>query len=207
MVDIRKHMDLFGDGIFRERNNLNTNTIIASVDEVGRGCLFGPVVACAVILKDGFELDSINDSKKLSEKKRLSLSSIIKENCVSYSIVEISNDTIDDINILQATMLAMEKCILSLNTKPEHILVDGNYFKTGLKIPYTTVVKGDATYQSIAAASILAKVYRDELMIKLSEIYPGYGIETNMGYGTKKHKQAIKELGLTDLHRKTFKIK
>jgi len=198
-------MGLFGDIIAREKYNISG--IISSVDECGRGCLFGPVVACSLILKDGFELDSINDSKKLTEKKRKYLSDIIKENCISYSIIEVSNKVIDEVNILQATMIAMEESINNLSVKPEHILVDGNYFKTNLTIPHTTVVKGDATYQSIAAASILAKVYRDELLVTLSETYPQYGLDSNMGYGTKKHLEAIKEHGFTDLHRMSFKVK
>ncbi len=202
-------MGLLLDKIARNNFNLKNKTIIASTDECGAGCLFGPVVAAAVILKDTFDLDEVNDSKKLSEKKRKYLSEIIKENCISYSIVEIDNNKIDEINILQARMLAMGECFQQLSLKPEHLLIDGNYFRDILKlsIPYTTVIKGDTLYQSIAAASILAKVYRDELIQSLSKQYEGYDLFSNKGYLTKKHIDGLRKLGLTDLHRKSFNVR
>lgn len=208
MANIREHMALSGNGILRKKYNLSDCDLIAALDECGRGCLFGPVVSCAIIIDDNFNLPEINDSKKVTPKNRKLLSEYIKNNCLSYSITEVDNNIIDDINILQATMLSMNKCIKELSIVPDHIFVDGNYYKDILKIniPFTTIIKGDAIYQSIAAASILAKVYRDELLENLSEKYIGYDLFSNKGYGTKKHIDGIKKHGLTDLHRKSFNI-
>lgn len=184
----------------------------AGCDEAGRGCLCGPVSCAAVILPPGFECDELNDSKQLSAHKRAELRSIIEREAVAWSVVMVEPDEIDRINILQASIEGMQRALNNLNTRPEHILVDGNRFKPyldpvkNMQIPHTTVVKGDATYMSIAAASVLAKTWRDELMEKYASQYPGYGWEQNMGYPTKKHREAIKRLGITPIHRKSFRL-
>lgn len=178
------------------------------IDEVGRGCLSGPVVASAVILPEDFDYEIVKDSKKLSEKKRLEAFEIIKNEALSYSIQFVEPKYIDDNNILNATMWAMHKCLNELDgvtkTKPGHILVDGNQFIPYDGIGHTCVVKGDNKFYSIAAASILAKVTRDEYMKKQHENYPNYGWDTNKGYGSKKHREAILEHGITPEHRVTF---
>jgi len=177
---------------------------ISGVDEVGRGCLSGPVFAAAVILPKDFTSDLIKDSKKLSEKKRNLAYQLIKDNAIEISYSMVSAKEIDQINIQEATFLAMNKSIQNLKTKIDHILVDGNSFKSAQDIPYTCVVKGDNTYLSIAAASIVAKVTRDEYMKNLHEAYPKYEWNSNKGYGTKKHIDAIKEVGVTEEHRISF---
>ena len=178
----------------------------AGCDEAGRGCLCGPVSCAAVILPPDFRCDELNDSKKLSEKKREELRPVIEEKALAWAVVMVSPEEIDRINILNASILGMHRALAQLTIRPEHILVDGNRFKPFEDIPYTTVVKGDGKYMSIAAASILAKTHRDELMLKLAEKHPGYGWEDNKGYPTKAHRDAILLLGETQHHRKTFKL-
>ncbi len=177
-----------------------------ALDEVGRGCLAGPVVAAAIILPEDFFHPEITDSKQLSEKKRKELDSIIKENAIDYAIAEVSPEEIDEINILNASFLAMHKATDQLKVVPEFLLVDGNRFKQYKEISHFCAVKGDANYLNIAAASILAKNYRDELMEKLAKEYPQYQWEKNKGYPTKAHRKAIEQYGITPYHRKTFKL-
>lgn len=187
---------------------MKRGTIEAGVDEVGRGCLAGNVLAASVILPEDFDFEIVKDSKQLKEHERKQAFEIIKEHAVSYGVGWVSAKRIDEINILNATFEAMHNAInrmeQKINFKIDHILVDGNKFKSYQGIPYTCVVKGDATYYSIAAASILAKVVRDEYMKKLANDFPGYGWETNMGYGSKKHRDMIKELGVNEHHRISF---
>jgi ribonuclease HII len=184
---------------------LESTRIEAGCDEVGRGCLCGPVVAAAVILPIDYANDFINDSKKLSKSNRYYLVEEIKSAAISWSIAEASVEEIDKINILNASFLAMNRAIESLQVRPEHLLIDGNRFKTSLSIPFDCIVQGDGKFASIAAASILAKVYRDELMEKMAIKYPGYGWERNAGYPTKAHRDGIVKLGLTPIHRKSFR--
>lgn len=176
---------------------------VAGVDEAGRGPLAGPVFAAAVILPDDVVIDGINDSKKLSAKKRDELFDIIKEKAASYSICAVSSARIDEINILQATFQAMRGAVDGLDIKPGYVLVDGNK-SPGLSIAHEPVIKGDSKSMSIAAASILAKVSRDRYMCKMAEKYPGYGFEKHKGYGTKAHYEAIARLGICEIHRKSF---
>lgn len=184
----------------------------AGCDEAGRGCLCGPVSCAAVILPDGFECEALNDSKQLSAHKRDELRQIIEREALAWCVVMVEADEIDRINILQASIEGMQRALNGLEVRPEHILVDGNKFKPyldpvkNMQIPHHTVVKGDATYMSIAAASILAKTHRDELMENYARQYPGYGWEQNMGYPTKKHREAIKQMGPTPIHRMTFRL-
>lgn len=175
---------------------------IAGVDEVGRGPLIGNVVCACVILPKDYYNEEIKDSKKLSEKKREMLYDVIMENAISVGIGESSEDVIDEINILQATKRAMMQAIDNCSIKPEHVLIDA--VKLDLDIPSTSIIKGDAKSQSIAAASIIAKVTRDRQMIELARIHPEYDLDKNKGYGTKKHIDAIKKYGLLKEHRKTF---
>tara|TARA_B100000900_G_scaffold23796_2_gene18545 strand:+ start:5744 stop:6316 length:573 start_codon:yes stop_codon:yes gene_type:complete len=175
-------------------------------DEAGRGCLAGPVTAAAVILPKDFKNSELTDSKKLSERKRNRLKKIIIEEAIDYSIVHIDVKTIDKINILNASILAMNKAILNLKTKPEFILVDGNRFNTKLKIPFKCIIKGDSKYMNIAAASILAKTSRDELMKIMSIQNINYKWDKNNGYPTKEHRKAILKFGVTKHHRKSFKL-
>lgn len=176
---------------------------ICGVDEAGRGPLCGPVAAAAVIMPEGLIIDGVDDSKKLSEKKREELYDIIVKNAISYSVVFEDEKTIDEINILNATMLAMEKAIKSLNPKADFALIDGNRSK-GITVPNRTVVKGDSLSHSIACASILAKVTRDRLLIEYDEKYPLYGFKAHKGYGTKAHYEAIEKYGILPIHRKSF---
>ena len=178
--------------------------IEAGVDEVGRGCFSGNVVAAAVILPKDFDHPLVKDSKKLSEKQRLEAYDIIKNSALAYSVAYSTVDEIDSINILQATFQAMWRSLDGLQIRPEHILVDGDKFKSYCGIPHTCVVKGDATYYSIAAASILAKVERDYYMTQISKEFPLYGWDKNKGYGTLEHRKALLEYGPTPYHRKTF---
>ena len=179
--------------------------IEAGCDEAGRGCLAGPVAAAAVILPPDFRNDLLTDSKPLTEKQREALRPVIEREAVAWSVVFIGTEEIDRINILNASIEAMQRAVSSLQVRPEHILVDGNRFKPHpLGIPHTTVVKGDATYLSIAAASVLAKTHRDELMNRLAEEYPGYGWERNKGYPTREHREAMARLGITPAHRRSF---
>ena len=178
----------------------------AGTDEAGRGCLSGPVVAAAVILPADFKNEMLNDSKQLSEKKRRLLRPIIEKEALSYGISFVYQEEIDEINILNASILAMHKSLDELSLKPEFIIVDGNRFKNYQEVPHQTIVKGDAKYLSIAAASILAKTYRDDYMEKLHLEFPHYNWAKNKGYPTKEHRQAIREFGSTNHHRLSFKL-
>ena len=177
--------------------------LICGVDEAGRGPLAGPVCAAAVILPPNVEIPGLNDSKKLSDKKRRELFPIIKEQAIAYGIAFADHSEIDEINILQATYLAMERAIAQLSVKPELALIDGNRAKD-FGIPVETVVHGDSLSASIAAASVLAKVTRDDYMLKMAETYPGYDFEIHKGYGTKAHYAALTEHGPSPIHRMTF---
>ena len=176
------------------------------VDEAGRGCLAGPVTAAAVILKHEFKHKLINDSKKLNKISREKLSKIIKENSIAYSIEFINAKVIDEINILNASILAMHTFIKNLHVKPEFLIVDGNRFKKYKDIPHKTIIKGDGKYLNIASASILAKHARDTYMKKISNRFPNYYWFKNKGYPTKQHRKSIKEYGITKYHRKSFKL-
>lgn len=176
---------------------------VCGIDEAGRGPLAGPVCAAAVILPLGLEIEGLNDSKKLSEKKREALYDIITEKAVAYSIALVDEKTIDEINILQATFKAMRNAVEGLIVKPDIALIDGNQ-KPGLSIEQRTIVKGDAKSMSVAAASILAKVTRDRLMIKLDEEYPEYQFAKHKGYGTKLHYECLEKYGVSPVHRRTF---
>jgi ribonuclease HII len=180
--------------------------IEAGCDEVGRGCLCGPVVAAAVIIDHQFNHNLINDSKQLSFRTRIELDSYIKENVLDYSIAELSPEFIDEHNILNASIHAMHNALDQLKLKPELILVDGNKFHPYNYIPHQCIIKGDTKFLSIAAASILAKNYRDLLMIELHEEFPEYGWNKNMGYATKQHREALKKFGPTKYHRKSFRL-
>lgn len=175
-------------------------------DEAGRGCLAGPVTAAAVILPDDFELKLLNDSKKLTEKTREQLRPIIEEMALCYHVTNIEPEVIDEINILNASIKAMQNCITKLTPTPEYIIVDGNRFKPVNNIPYSCIVKGDGKYLSIAAASVLAKTYRDEYMNKIHEEFPMYNWKKNKGYPTIEHREAIKKYGITKYHRKSFRL-
>ena len=179
---------------------------VAGVDEVGRGPLAGPVVTAAVILPADFDVLGVDDSKKLSEKKREELFEIIKEKAICYAIGMADEKRIDEINILEATKEAMGKAIRSLEIQPEHILIDALTLKD-VDIPQTGIVKGDATSVSIAAASILAKVTRDRMMVEYEETYPGYGFAKNKGYGTIAHYEGLDQYGITPIHRRSFLVK
>lgn len=181
--------------------------IEAGCDEVGRGCLSGPVVAAAVILDEKFEQNLVNDSKKLSFKTRMELDSYIKNNVKSYAIAELPPAFIDEHNILNASIHAMHRALDQLTIRPELILVDGNKFHPYNFIPHQCIIKGDSKVLSIAAASILAKNYRDKLMIELHEEHPEYGWNTNFGYATKKHQEALIKHGVTKYHRQSFRLK
>jgi len=176
---------------------------ICGIDEAGRGPLAGPVCAAAVILPEGLEIPGLNDSKKLTDKKRRELFPIIEEQALAYGIGWASQEEIDDINILQATFLAMSRAVKQLNIRPDLALVDGNRAPT-LDLPVETVVKGDSLSASIAAASVLAKVSRDDVMLRMAEEYPGYGFEVHKGYGTKAHYEALRTFGPSPIHRRTF---
>jgi len=175
-------------------------------DEAGRGCLAGPVTAAAVILPNNFRNSILNDSKLLSEKNRSFLKNIIEDEAVTFSCQHIWPDKIDEINILNASILAMHKSIDGLKTKPQFIIVDGNRFKPYKSIPHQTIIKGDGKYLSIAAASVLAKTNRDAYMEKIHEEFPMYNWKQNKGYPTKEHREAIRIYGITKYHRKTFRL-
>ena len=180
--------------------------IEAGCDEAGRGCLAGSVYAAAVILPDGYQNELLNDSKQLSEKKRYQLREIIERDAVAWAVGIVTPDEIDRINILNASILAMHRALDQLKVRPEAIIVDGNRFKPYQKLPHTTIVKGDGKYLAIAAASILAKTYRDDYMNQLAEEYPQYDWLSNKGYPTKKHREAIKQFGITPYHRKSYNL-
>jgi ribonuclease HII len=178
----------------------------AGCDEVGRGCLAGPVVAAAVVLPKKYKHTLLNDSKQLTEKVRLELDEVIKREAIAWAIAEVSPSEIDQINILNASFKAMHLALDQLTTIPELLLIDGNRFKTYRQIPHQCIVKGDAKFLSIAAASILAKNYRDTLMKKLAIEFPGYGWATNVGYPTQQHRNGIKKQGITPHHRLSFQL-
>ena len=179
----------------------------AGCDEAGRGCLAGPVYAAAVILPPRVRLPLLDDSKKLTLDTRNMLRKKIEEKALAWAVASCSEREIEKFNILNCSILAMQRAVQKLATRPEHLLIDGNRFKPFDFYSYTTIIKGDAKYKSIAAASILAKTHRDEYMVKLSEKHPEFGFEKHNGYGTQKHVKAIQELGYLDCHRKTFQLK
>ena len=185
---------------------LNEELIEAGCDEAGRGCLAGAVYAAAVILPKDFENELLNDSKQLSEKQRYALREVIERDAVAWAVGIVSPEEIDKINILNASFLAMHRAVDRLKTRPQHLLIDGNRFKKYPDIPHTTVIKGDGKYLSIAAASILAKTYRDDYMDELAKEYPDYHWTENKGYPTKAHREAIRTIGITPYHRKTFTL-
>lgn len=186
--------------------HLHHDTIEAGCDEAGRGCLAGDVYAAAVILPPDFENELLNDSKKLTEAKRYKLREIIEREALSWAVGIVTAEEIDKINILRASILAMHRAIDKLKIRPQHLLIDGNKFTPYPNIPHTTVVKGDATYMNIAAASILAKTYRDEYMLAIAKEYPQYDWESNKGYPTEKHRAAIREFGTTPYHRMSYNL-
>ncbi len=183
------------------------NEFEAGTDEAGRGCLAGPVTAAAVILPSSFTEKSLNDSKKLSVVTRNRLRPFIEANAICFSVAHIQTNVIDDINILNASILAMHKAINKLSTVPNFIIVDGNRFKPFNEIPYECIIKGDTKFQSIAAASILAKTYRDAYMEKIHEEFPMYNWKQNKGYGTQEHRETIMQYGITKYHRRSFKLR
>ncbi len=178
----------------------------AGTDEAGRGCLAGPVTAAAVILPEDFEHELLNDSKQLTEKDRDFLRPIIEKAALCYSVTHLDPHVIDEINILNASIQAMQECIRKLQPIPLYIIVDGNRFKAVDNIPHTCIIKGDSKFMSIAAASVLAKTYRDEFMCKLHQQYPMYNWKQNKGYPTKEHRDAIRKYGTTEYHRMTFRL-
>lgn len=180
--------------------------IECGTDEAGRGCLAGPVTAAAIILPEDFSLEILNDSKQLSEKTREKILPILENSAISFVVTHLEPKIIDEINILNASILAMQKSILQLEPKPEFIIVDGNRFKPLENIPHTTIIKGDAKYTSIAAASVLAKTYRDAYMDKIHEEFPMYNWKKNKGYPTKEHREAIAKYGTTKYHRMSFRL-
>ena len=186
--------------------NYSNFILECGTDEAGRGCLSGPVTAAAVILPDGFKNDILNDSKQLSEKKRNLLRPYIEEYALAFSVAHVFPEKIDSINILNASILAMHEAIKQLKLTPEFIIVDGNKFLPFRNIPSKTIVKGDSKYLSIAAASVLAKTYRDEYMTVLDKEFPMYNWKQNKGYPTKEHRLAISKYGITEYHRKTFRL-
>lgn len=191
---------------FHLLSNYSGKLLECGCDEAGRGCLAGPVVAAAVILPQDFQCERLTDSKQLSESIRESLRPFIEKEALAWSVASVSASEIDEINILNASILAMHRAIEKLIIQPEFILVDGNRFKKYGNIPYQTVVKGDAKYLSIAAASVLAKTHRDELIRELSKAYPCYGWERNKAYPTNEHRRAIAEFGVSPYHRMSFRL-
>lgn len=190
----------------RLKSSFTKDLLEAGCDEVGRGCLAGPVVAAAVILPKKFRHKLLNDSKQLSKDERLSLKEVITTQALAWAVAEVSNEEIDEINILNASFKAMHLALDKLEMKPELLLIDGNRFKPYNEIPHECVIKGDGRFFSIAAASVLAKIYRDELMERMAAQYPGYSWETNVGYPTGEHREGIKKLGITPLHRRSFQL-
>ena len=178
----------------------------AGCDEAGRGCLAGSVYAAAVILPPDYTNEDLNDSKKLTEKKRYLLRSQIQHDALAWAVGVVTPEEIDKINILNASILAMHRALDQLSVRPEAVIIDGNRFKPYQDLPYTTIVKGDAKYLSIAAASILAKTYRDDYMNELAQQYPQYGWQENKGYPTRQHREAIRQWGVTPLHRKSYNL-
>ena len=190
----------------RLKSSFTLDLIEAGCDEVGRGCLAGPVVAAAVILPKKYRNKKLNDSKQLNKEARLEARESILKDALAWAVAEVSHEEIDEINILNASFKAMHLALDQLITVPQLLLIDGNRFKPYREVPFECVIKGDGIYLSIAAASILAKTYRDELMEKLSVQYPGYSWETNVGYPTEQHRDGIKKLGITPFHRRSFQL-
>lgn len=182
------------------------NLVEAGCDEAGRGCLAGPVFAAAVILPDNFDNPLLNDSKQLTERQRQQLRPIIEREALAWAVAQVSADEIDQINILNASILAMHRAIDGLKIRPEHLIIDGNRFKPYADIPHQTIVKGDGKFLSIAAASVLAKTHRDEYMTRLANDFPAYDWANNKGYPTQKHRHAIAQFGATPHHRRTFQL-
>lgn len=187
-------------------NHYYEDLVEAGCDEAGRGCLAGSVYAAAVILPPDYKNDSLNDSKQLTAKRRNELREIIQRDAMAWAVGVVTPEEIDKINILNASILAMHRALDSLKVRPEAVIVDGNRFKPYRELPHTTIVKGDGKYMAIAAASILAKTYRDDYMEKLALEYPQYDWKNNKGYPTKKHRNAIKEYGITPFHRRSFNL-
>lgn len=185
---------------------LEAHRIEAGCDEAGRGCLAGPVFAAAVILPETFQNELLNDSKQLTEKRRYALRPIIEQEALAWAVGIVMPEEIDRINILKASFLAMHRAVDHLKVRPQHLLIDGNRFTPYPDVPHTTIVKGDGTYMSIAAASILAKTYRDDYMNQLDEQFPVYHWKENKGYPTKAHREAIRQFGITPHHRKSFTL-
>jgi ribonuclease HII len=188
------------------QNKFSDFAIECGTDEAGRGSLAGPVTAAAVILPDDFELEVLNDSKQLSEKIREMIRPIIENKAICFSVTHIDYTTIDDINILNASIKAMQESIVKLNPIPNYIIVDGNRFKSINNIPFATIIKGDSKFMSIAAASVLAKTYRDDYMNKIHEEFPMYNWKQNKGYPTLEHREAIRKYGVTKYHRMSFRL-
>lgn len=188
------------------KSSFTIDKIEAGCDEVGRGCLAGPVVAAAVVLPKDYTHELLNDSKQLTREERDLLRVDIQRDALTWAVAEVSSQEIDKINILNASFKAMHLAINQLKTRPELLLIDGNRFKPYGEIPFECIIKGDSIYLSIAAASILAKTYRDELMEKLSKQYPGYGWTTNVGYPTDEHRDGIRTYGITPYHRRSFQL-
>ncbi len=187
-------------------SSFTVDLVEAGCDEVGRGCLAGPVVAAAVILPKQYQHELLNDSKQLTKEERDTLKSDIERDALAWAVAEVSNEEIDKINILNASFKAMHLALDQLQVRPQMVLVDGNRFKPYGDVPFECIIKGDSVYLSIAAASVLAKTYRDELMEKLAVQYPGYGWNTNVGYPTEEHRDGIRQLGITPYHRRTFQL-
>jgi ribonuclease HII len=183
-----------------------TGTVEAGCDEAGRGCLAGPVFAAAVILPADFEHNLLNDSKQLSEKNRYLLREFIESHALDFAVASYSPQEIDQVNILNASIFSMHRALAQLKIQPEHIIIDGNRFKNYGTTPFQTIVKGDGKYLSIAAASVLAKTYRDDYMLELHKQFPLYGWDKNKGYPTLEHRQAIRQKGITLHHRKSFRL-
>lgn len=178
----------------------------AGCDEAGRGCLAGPVFAAAVILPPEFENEILNDSKMLTEKQRFELRPVIENEALAWAVEAVSNEEIDEVNILNASFLAMNRAVQKLKIQPEHLLIDGNRFRPKSEIPFICMIKGDGRFYSIAAASVLAKTYRDEFMLKIHSEFPEYDWKSNKGYPTAKHRAAIARFGISKYHRKTFRL-
>lgn len=188
------------------KNYYEQGRVEAGCDEAGRGCLAGSVYAAAVILPPDYQNERLNDSKKLTARQRYALRQDIERDEVAWAVGVVTPQEIDQINILNASILAMHRALDQLQVRPEAIIVDGNRFKPYRDLPHTTIVKGDGKYLSIAAASILAKTYRDDEMIRLAQEYPDYDWQHNMGYPTRKHREAIRQHGITPYHRRTFNL-
>lgn len=185
---------------------MHENLVEAGCDEAGRGCLAGAVYAAAVILPHDFRNELLNDSKQLTEKQRYALREVVEREALAWAVGVVTPEEIDRINILNASFLAMHRAVDQLKLRPEHLLIDGNRFKKYQDVPHTTVVKGDGMYMAIAAASVLAKTYRDDYMNRLAEEYPQYDWDSNKGYPTKKHREAIRLYGTTPYHRMSYNL-